>query len=164
MTLYRLTFYPNGHLDGERLDTGELDPATMEGFRPLFDGGPVFRSAIPTGAGEVSVKWTGADAGHAMFFFSYNEQLFLSGVLVAGKDPAGDAETLRMWTQSLENAPLLQQVTGGRPDPFQPLLARHERPLLASVVWPTLPVETFQQIAGLDILLSVEFLRRFGMK
>jgi hypothetical protein len=161
MLLYRLTFYPNGHLDAERLETDDIEPETISPFKPLFDPGPSFNSAMPH-APEVAVKWTGSESGQALLTCSYQGQLFLSGVLAAGSDAAGDTDILRMFTQSLESVPLLRQITGGRPNPFAALLQRPERPLLAGVVWPTLPAEKFEKLAGIDLLLAVAFLRRFG--
>jgi len=162
MTFYRLTFYPDGHLDGERLDSDEVDPELVASFRPLFDAGLVFDTTVPSGDGTARVKWTGSDAGQALFTFSYDGKPFLSGAFVAGNDPQGDAEVLQMFARSLEATPLLQQLAGGRANPLAALLSRPERPLLAGVVWPTLPAELFEQIQGLDILLTVEFLRRTG--
>ena len=161
MTFYRLTFYPNGHLDGERLDTDEVDAELVASFRPLFDAGLVFETTIPVGGGNARVKWTGSDGGQALFTFSYDGKPFLSGAFVAGKEPAGDADVLQMFAQSLEATPLLQQLAG-RANRLAALLDRPDRPLLAGVVWPTLPAELFEQIQGLDTLLSVEFLRRTG--
>jgi hypothetical protein len=161
MLLYRLTFYPNGHLDAERLDMDDIEQETASPFEPLFDRGPSFSSAMPH-APDVTVKWTGSESGQALLTCSYQGQLFLSGVLVRGSDAPADAEILRMFTQSLESLPLLREMAGGRPDPFAALLERPERPLLAAVVWPTLPFEKFQELAGLDLLLSTVFLRRFG--
>jgi hypothetical protein len=161
MLLYRLTFYPDGHLDAERLDTDELDPGTVAPFEPLFAAGPSFSGPMP-GSPEVTVKWTGSEGGQALLSCSHRGKLYQSGVLVAGRDSDGDAEMLRMFTQSLEAVPLLRQITGGRPNPFAALLERPERPLLAGVVWPTLPAEQFADLAGLDVLLSAVFLRRYG--
>lgn len=161
MLLYRLTFYPNGHLDAERMDTDDLDPGMVAQFEPLFAAGPSFRSPMP-GSPEVTVKWTGSEGGQALLSCSYRADLFMSGVLVAGRDAAADADLLGMFTQSLEAVPLLRQITGGRPNPFAALLERPERPLLAGVVWPTLPAEQFAELAGLDVLLSAVFLRRFA--
>ena len=160
MKFYRLTFYPNGHLDGERLDANEVGPELVANFRPLFDAGPVFDATVPAGAGSVRVKWSGSDAGQALFTLSYDGNAFLSGAFVGGNDPQGDADLVEMFKGSLEATPLLRQIAGGRPDPLAALLARPERPLLAAVVWPTLPPELLQQFQGLDILLSVAFLRR----
>ena len=58
MTFYRLTFYPDGHLDGERLDSDEVDPGLAAGFGPPFDAGLVFDTTVPAGDGEARV--TGA--------------------------------------------------------------------------------------------------------
>lgn len=159
--LNRLTFYPNGHLDAERLDTDDLDSATVAPFEPLFAGGLSFNAPMPN-APEITVKWTGSEGGQALLTCSHQGRPFLSGALVAGMDASGDAEVLRMFTQSLESVPLLRQITGGRPNPFAALLERPERPLLAGVVWPTLPADTFAELAGLDVLLSAAFLRRVG--
>jgi hypothetical protein len=161
MLLYRLTFYPNGHLDAERMNTDDLDLGTVAPFEPLFAGRPSFSGPMP-GSPEVTVKWTGSESGQALLSCSHRGQLYLSGVLVAGSDAAGDADMLRMFAQSLEAVPRLRQITGGRPNPFAALLERPERPLLAGVVWPTLPAEQFANLAGLDVLLSVAFLRRLG--
>src|SRR5262245_36828011 len=114
------------------------------------------------GSPEVTVKWTGSEGGQALLSGSHQGRLYLSGVLVAGRDADSDAEMLRMFTHSLESTPLLRQITGGRPNPFAALLERPERPLLAGVVWPTLPAETLEELAGLDVLLSAVFLRRLG--
>jgi hypothetical protein len=81
-----------------------------------------------------------------------------------GSDAAGDVELLQMFTQSLESVPLLRQITAGRPNPLASLLERPERPLLAEVVWPTLPADTMAELAGLDLFLSAEFLRRVGSR
>jgi hypothetical protein len=67
-----------------------------------------------------------------------------------------------MFSRSLEATSLLHQLAGGRQNPLASLRARPERPLLAGVVWPTMPAELFEQIQGLDILLSMAFLRRTG--
>jgi|SRR3954454_10009128 len=160
MTFYRLTFYPNGHLDGARLDTDEVEPELVAPFRPLFDRGLVFDTTISAGAGSVRVKWTGSDGGQALFTFSYDGKPFMSGAFVAGHDPQADAELLGMFTRSLEATSLLQQIATGQPNPLAVILAQPERPLLAGVVWPTLPGELFEQVQGLDILLLAEFLRR----
>jgi hypothetical protein len=160
MKFYRLTYCPAGRLDGERLDTDDIEPELAASFRPLFDAGLVFDTKIPAGAGDVRVEWTGSDAGQALFTFSYDGTRFQSGAFVYGADPQGDADLLRMFTRSMEGLPLLQQLAGGRPDPLAALLARPERPLLAGVVWPTLSPDLFEQLQGLDILLSAEFLRR----
>jgi len=86
----------------------------------------------------------------------------MSGAFVAGKNPEADAELLELFTRSLESTSLLQQIAAGQPNPLAVILAQPERPLLASVVWPTLPAELFEQVQGLDILLLAEFLRRTG--
>jgi hypothetical protein len=125
----------------------------------LFVDGLSFNSSMP-GAPEVTVKWTGADGGQALLSCSHGGQLFLSGALVAGLDAAGDAEVLGMFTQSLERVQLLRQITRDRPNPFAALSDRPERPLLAAVVWPTLPPDTFAKLVGLDVLLSAAFLQR----
>ena len=161
MLLYRLTLYPNGHLDGKRVNTDDIEAATLSPFEPLFDAGPSFNSAMPQAPG-VAVKWTGSESGQALLTCSYQGKLFLSGALVAGSDPEGDAEILRMFTQSLESVPLLRQITGGGPNPLAALEQRPERPLLAAVLWPTLPAETFAELAGIELLLASIFLRRFG--
>jgi len=162
MTFYRLTFYPNGQLDGARLDTDELQPELVASFRPLFDRGLIFDTTVGAGVGSVRVKWTGMDDGQALFTFSYDGKPFMSGAFVAGQNPQADAELLEMFTRSLESTPLLQQVAAGQPNPLAVILAQPERPLLAGVVWPTLPAELFEQVQGLDILLLAEFLRRTG--
>jgi hypothetical protein len=161
MLLHRLTFYPNGHLDAERLDTDDLDPATVAPFEPLFADGLSFDAPMPD-VPEITVKWTGSESGQALLTCSHRGRPFLSGALVAGIDADGDAEVLRMFTQSLDSIPLLRQITGGRPNPFAALPKRPERPLLAAVVWPTLPADMFAELAGLDVLLSAAFLRRVG--
>jgi hypothetical protein len=157
--LYRLTFYPDGHLDADRMDTDALDPDTIAPFEPLFAGGLNFDAPMP-GVPDVSVKWTGSESGQALLSCSHRGRLFLSGALVAGKDAEGDAEVLRMFTRSLESVPLVRQITSGRPNPFAALLEPPERPLLAGVVWPTLSADTFAEVAGIDVLLSAVFLRR----
>jgi hypothetical protein len=161
MLLCRLSFYPNGHLDAERMDTDDFDPGSVAPFEPLFANGWSFSGPMP-GASEVTVKWTGSEGGQALLSCSHQGRLYLSGVLVAGRDTDGDADMLQMFTQSLGSTPLLRQITGGRRNPFAALLERPERPLLAGVVWPTLPAETFAELAGLDVLLSAVFLRRLG--
>lgn len=160
MLLYRMTFYPHGHLDAEKLDTDELHPSTISPFEPLFAPGPSFSGPMP-GSPEVTVTWTGSEGGQALLSCSHHDNLFLSGVLVAGKHDASDADILGMFTRSQEALPLLRQITGGRPNPLKALLERPERPLLAGVVWPTLSAEKFAELAGLDVLLSAVFLKRF---
>jgi hypothetical protein len=161
MVLYRLLLSAHGRLDGDRLDTEALDPEIVAPFEPLFADGLSFNAAMP-GAPQVTVKWTGSDGGQALLTCSHRGDVFLSGAVVAGLDTEGDAEVLRMFVRSLESIPLLRQITGGRANPLATVLERPDRPLLASVVWPTLPAETFEQVAGLDILLSAVFLRCFG--
>jgi hypothetical protein len=128
-------------------------------FRPLFAKGLSFDSTMPH-VPDVAVKWTGTPAGQALFTCSFRGQLFLSGVLVTGWDDAGDAELLQMFTRSLESAKLVQEITSGIPNPYRALLERSERPLLVAVVWPTLAADTFEHLAGLDLLLSTVFLER----
>jgi hypothetical protein len=161
MLLYRLAFSPNGQLDAERLDTDDIDPGMLAPFDPLFANGLSFNAPMP-GALDVAVKWTGSEGGQALLSCSRGGRLFLSGALVAGRDAAGDAEVLWLFSRWLESVPLLQQIAGGRPNPFAALLDRPERPLLAGVVWPTLPADVFAEVAGLDVLLSAVFLRRIG--
>jgi hypothetical protein len=65
MLLHRLTFYPSGRLDAERLNTDDLDPVTVAPFVPLFADGLSFNGPMP-GASEVAVKWTGSGAGQSV--------------------------------------------------------------------------------------------------
>jgi hypothetical protein len=161
MLFFRMTFYPSGRVDSERLNPDDLDPEVVAPFRPLFATGLSFNSTMPH-VPEVAVKWTGAEHGQALFACSFRGELFLSGVLVAGWDDVGDAELLQMFTRSLESSELVRQITRGTPNPYRALLERSERPLLGAVVWPTLSAETFDQIAGLDLLLSTVFLQRIA--
>jgi|GEM_PF-6483282 len=161
MILNRLTYYPNGRLDAERVETDNIDQATILPFEELFNAGPSFDAIMPH-ASEVAVKWTGSHDGQALMTCSYEGQVFLSGVLVAAIDGKGDAELLQMFTKSLESIPLLQHVTAGRTNPFAALHERPERPLLGVVVWPTLPADKFEELMGIELLLSTVFLRRFG--
>ncbi len=163
MILYRLTWHPNGHFDAERIQTDDIDQQLTSPFEPLFDGGPSFNSSMPH-ADEVAVKWTGSEYGQALFTCTYRGRPFHSGVLVAGADAAGDAELLQMFIRSMEAVPLFRQLTGVRPDPCAPLLRRPERPLLGGVVWPVLTSEKYEELTGLDLLLSTAFLQRFGPK
>src|SRR5262245_45620094 len=146
MLLHRVTFYPNDRVEAERLDLDELDPATLEPFQPLFAQGPCFDSPVPCDLGDLRVKWTGAATGQALFSCSLNKQLFLSGAAAAGLNAEADTEILRMYTASLAATPRIWEITGIEPDTFTVNLNRPERPLLASVVIPTLPIETFEQI------------------
>src|SRR5262245_14267396 len=160
MLLCRLSYYPNGYLADERLETDDIEEGTVSPFEPLFDGGPSFDSAMPH-APEVAVKWTGAETGQALLTCCYQGQPFLSGVLVAGSDGSGDAEVLRMFSESIESVVLFREITNSRLNPFAALLQRSERPLLAAVIWPTLAPEKLEELAGIDLLLSAAFLRRF---
>jgi len=83
MTFYRLTFYPDGHLDGERLDSDEVDPGLAAGFGPPFDAGLVFDTTVPAGDGEARVKWTGSDlnAGGSEFL-TQSLEVAHSGMMV----------------------------------------------------------------------------------
>jgi hypothetical protein len=161
MVFHRLTFHLNGQLDADRMDTNNLDPAILAPFEPLFADGCSFSDSMP-GTPEVTVKWTGAESGQALMTFEDHGKPFLSGVLLAGLDAAGDTEVLAMFVQSLERTEPMRQLFTGRTNPLKALMERTERPLLATVVWPTLSAERFEEVAGLDILLSAAFFRRLA--
>lgn len=159
MVLHRLTFLPNGKLDAERLDLNDIDSATSAPFDALFSAQVSFNGPIPF-APNVTAKWTGMVGGQALMSIALDGKLYLSGVLVAGKNAVADSQILQMFADSLEKTILVQQITGGHANPFGAVFDRPERPLLAVVLWPTVPVEMLANVAGLDVLLTASFLRK----
>ena len=69
MHLYRLTYYPDGLLESERMDIDELNLAP---FESLFSNGLSFNSPIPSQP-DVSVKWTGMPEGQANAVLLFRE-------------------------------------------------------------------------------------------
>ncbi|MGE3805997.1 MAG: hypothetical protein AB7K24_15095 [Gemmataceae bacterium] len=160
MLLYRLTYWPDGKIEPERRDLAALDPGAVAQFEPLFDQGLAFNKSTSCELGDVHVKWTGSESGQALLTCSLNQDIFLSGVVLAGIDLEGDQEVLAMFMNSIERLPIVQALASGRADFFGPLRACKERPLPASVVIPALKPEHWDVLAGVDLLATAVFLRR----
>jgi hypothetical protein len=162
LQLYKHTVYP-GSVDSARLDLSELGNDLLAPFLPLFDSSWSFQGPVPDKSSPVSVKWTGAEEGQALATCYLNGQPFLSGVLVAGINSEPDLEILQMFADSIERIQFVQEMTRrGQAPPVRKLISQAERPLLTSLIWPTIGPEVLSQVAGIDILMSAAFLNRLS--
>jgi hypothetical protein len=143
----------------ERVETDELAPEILEPFSGHFNG---LRcdAVIPTDHGGLRVLWNGMDQGAALGTLWLDRQMFLCTVFAAGLNPEADTELLTMAGQRWAGTDLVRQLMEGQPSPFASQHTIPERPLLAGMLLPMLPVETYREIAGVDLILSALFLER----
>src|SRR5262249_42412460 len=143
MLLHRLTLWPHGRIEAERLDLDKVDAGAVALFEPLFNNGFVFNSPVPCDLGDGQVKGTGTVTGQALRPCSLNGTIFLCSAIAAGIAQAGDEEIFAMYLSSLEQTGIIRDMATKKPDPLAPFRNRCERPLLTSVVIPSLPPEKF---------------------
>jgi hypothetical protein len=76
MLLHRLTLWPGGRVQAERIDLDALDADAVTLFKPLFAKGLVFDSAVPCDLGDLRVKWTGSESGQALLTCAVGGDIF----------------------------------------------------------------------------------------
>jgi hypothetical protein len=160
MKLHRLLLMPDGRPHAQaRVETDELDPDLLREFGEHFTG-LRWDSTIPTPQGSLRVLWNGSESGIALGTFWLDGQLFLLTVLAAGFEPEHDDYILKLAGSQWDHSDMVQQLTGGKPSAFADLPRRTERPLLAGMLVPMLPVETYRELEGVDLLIAALFLER----
>ena len=163
MVLHTLTLYPTGELDSARTDLLGLDHTSIKMLEPVLNGELSFTGPLPD-APDISVKWNGTPGGQVLITFHYAGKIYFSGALSCGKEPDADLEIMQLYLESMERIVLYKQITERKPNPFSVLEKLPERPLLVGVVWPTIPAETFKTIMGLELLMTVIYLKNLDAK
>jgi hypothetical protein len=160
MKLQRLIMLPNGtpHEQG-RVETEDIDPDLLRAFDRHFKG-MRWDSNMPTERGQLRVVWNGSESGIALGSFFLDGQLFLCTVLAAGFEPEHDDYILNLAGGQWDKSDLVQQLSGGQPSAFAGLGQLPDRPLLAGILIPTLPIETYNEIKGVDVTVAALFLNR----
>jgi hypothetical protein len=160
MKLSRLILMPDGTVhEQDRVETNDIDPGLLEAFGTRFTG-LRWDSSVQTESGKLRVVWNGSESGIALGTFWLDEQMFLCTVLAAGFEPEHDEYILNLAGSNWDRSDLVQGLTGGKPSKFATLQQIPERPLLAGMLLPTLPVETYSQLKGVDLILAALFLGR----
>lgn len=154
MVLHRITYMLDKQIHVHQFDAGEIDPIIVASYAPLFKSGNRFDSVAPhfrsEQSSDVRVKWIGFEVGQAAFSVSFQEEIFLSGVVVSGTCPESDADILESCTASL-----LANADAG--------LAKHdERPLLVVFTVPSVSPDVYSEWQGIELFLATAFLQRSG--
>jgi hypothetical protein len=163
MKVHRLIMMPDGRPHHqERVETDDLAPEMLEPFAGHFNG---LRcdAVIPTDHGGLKVLWNGMEQGAALGTFWLDGQMFLCTVFAAGLDPEADTQLLTMAGRQWAGTDLVRGLMEGAPSPFASLDAIPERPLLTGMLIPMLSIETYREIAGVDLILTALFLERLRL-
>ncbi len=160
MKLHRLLMLPNGAVhDRDVVDTDDIDEGLIDAFGTRFTG-LRWDASVSTQLGTLRVLWNGSESGIALGTFWLDGQMFLCTVVAAGFEPEHDQFILTQAGTNWDRTDLVQALTGGKPSPFATLHRIPERPLLAGILLPSLPIETYGQLKGVDLILTALFLGR----
>jgi hypothetical protein len=160
MKVHRLILLPNGspHEDAV-VETDTLEPELLDDVARHFKG-LRWDSTAPTAAGTLRVVWNGSESGIALGTFFLDAQMFLCTVVAGGFEPEHDDYILKKTGAEWDHAEVVRHLAAGKPSPFARLHDIPDRPLLAGILLPTLPAETYQDIQGVDLIVATLFLQR----
>jgi hypothetical protein len=160
MKLHRVILLPDGSLHEQAcVDLDTVEPEVLEAFGSRFTG-LRWDAAVSTDQGRLRVVWNGSESGIALGTFSLDDRVFLCTALAAGFEPEHDEYILELAGGNWDRSDMVQGLTGGKPSAFADLHRMPERPLLVGMLVPSLPVETYGEIKGVDVILAALFLRR----
>lgn len=112
-----------------------LSPRWMDFWRQVLGTyGRVFKTAIPIPPlSHIEVRFTGGD-GWALVGFTVQGQPVTSAVALTGRNPAGEAEVLQAFVDSLRRTRAVRTFITDEP-PFQAVFSVTQRPLYVAVIW-----------------------------
>jgi hypothetical protein len=141
------------------VETDTIEPELLDAFAHHFKG-LRWDATVPTANGSLRVVWNGSESGIALGTFFLDRQTFLCTVVAGGFEPEHDDYILKMAGGNWDHSDLVRGLTGGKPSAFASLHKVPDRPLLAGILLPMLPVETYQQIKSVDLIVTALFLGR----
>jgi hypothetical protein len=139
-------FAPDGELIGVAgRALAELSPKWLDFCHELLaSNGAAFRCPIPLPPLQHITLQVTAGSGTALVSLLVNDQPASSAVALTGRDPAAEAEVLKMFVDSIRRVPLVQQAATTS-KPFESLFALAERPVYAVVLWANPRISTEDQ-------------------
>lgn len=145
-SICQVRFLPGGGRFVEHFDL--TDVGVLLEFPSL-----VFRGDLEVDGGSVQVKCTGAAEGHALLSFKRNEDLVVSSAVILGRDDKGDSALLESFFNMCR---LTATALGHSRTEFA---TPPDRPLLVTVVWPTLAPDELSTLGTLERSSIAAFLK-----
>jgi hypothetical protein len=114
----------------------EFSPRWLDFCRRLLAGpGGAFHGDLPLPAlRHIGLRFT-SGAGAALISFTVHGAAASSAIALCGSNPAGEAEVLKSFVESLRRVPFVRDASAG-PAPFGAAFALAQRPLYVMVPWP----------------------------
>jgi hypothetical protein len=170
MNVHRLILLPNGNVHTQHWAAiPAADHALVAHIREQFKN---FRCDIELSLeqGQLRIVWFGSAAGGATGTFYLDGTLFLCIVLASGMNEEEDSNFLTIAGRGWRQADMVRELekatdwhARGEESPFETLVEIADRPLLVGLLVPSLDVDVYRQIEGIEMGAVAAFLSAIGL-
>jgi hypothetical protein len=162
MRFLALTLLPTGEPFDERyVDIDDLDQLRLRRFENLFRDPQISSRVEVPGAHPLQAQCTASAEGMALGTLWLNDQILHSTAMFAGRTESAESSVLNVFHSSIAGTRIVRELGG---HDFAEFFVREERPVLFGVMWPIIPLESYEPFASADIYLAAAFFRVIGVE